>query len=64
MLVGNDGQGFQRRQGEPERWFEAFGEEPYGIVALRLGRHAIATGNLANFNAAAVGGTRGDQLID
>jgi len=33
-------------------------------VALRLGGHAIAAGNFANFNAAIVGGIFHDQLVE
>ncbi len=35
----------------------------HGVVALRLGSHAIAARNLANLHAAGIGGIARNQLV-
>jgi hypothetical protein len=64
LLVGDDGQGFQRRQRELERRLQALDKEPHRVVALGLGGHAVAAGDLANLDAAIVGGVGGDQFVE
>ena len=64
LLVGNHGQRLERGQGELQRRLEALDKEADGVVALRLGGHAIAAGNFANLDTAAVRGIFGDELID
>ena len=64
LLVGDDGQSFQRRQRELERRLQALHKSADGVVALGLGGHAIAAGDLANLDSAIVGGIVGDELVE
>ena len=64
LLVGDHGQRFQRGQRELEGGFRLLTKSADRVVALRLGGHAVAAGNLANLDAAIVGGILGDQLVE
>ena len=51
LLVGDDGQGFERGQRKTERRLQTFGEGPHHVVLLGLGGHAKSTRNLADLDA-------------
>ena len=51
LLVGDHGQGFQRRQRKLERRLEALDEAADGLVVLRLGGHLEAAGHFPDADA-------------
>src|SRR6185503_14837946 len=52
LLVRDHGQGFERREREPDRRLQALGKITDNVVMLRLGGHAISARDLANLDAA------------
>jgi hypothetical protein len=64
LLVGDDGEGFQRRQREPDGRLQALGEGAHRVVMLGLGGHAEAVGDVADLHAAVFAGVVLDELVD
>ncbi len=64
LLVGDDGEGFERLQGELQGRLERFDEAADGVVVLGLGGEAVTAGDLANLEAAVAGGVVGDELVE
>src|SRR5581483_10955798 len=64
LFVGDYRQGLERLQREPHRWLQTLGEGADHVVVLRLGCHAVSTGNLADFHSALGGGVLHHQFLD
>src|SRR5213082_1227223 len=64
LLVGDDGEGFQGRQREPDGRLQALGEGAHRVVMLGLGGHAEAVGDVADLHAAVFAGVVLDELVD
>ena len=63
LLVGDHREGLQGRQTQLHSRLQALHKHARRVVALRLGRHAVATGNLLDFNTPVVAGVGGNQLV-
>ena len=64
LLVGDHGQGFQRRQRELQRRLQALDEVADGFVMLRLGGHLVAAGDFADGDAVPGLVEFRDQLVE
>ena len=64
LLVGDDGQGFKRRQRKADRRLQALGEGAHHVVLLGLGGHAVAARHLADFNAVVRRAVFGDEFLE
>ena len=64
LLVGDDGEGFERLEGELERRLEGLDEAADGVVVLGLGGEAEAAGDFADLEAAVAVGVVGDELVE
>ena len=61
LLVGDHGEGFERRHRQAQRRLQALDEVAHHVVMLRLGVELLAAGDVADFDAAIVGLIGGDQ---
>ena len=64
LLVGDDGEGFERLKGEFKGRLKGFDEGADGVVVFGAGTDAEAAGDFANFEAAVGGVVVGDELVD
>src|SRR3977135_3514723 len=49
LLVGDDGERFERRKRQPERRLQAFRKCAHYIVLFGFGGHSVSASNLADF---------------
>src|SRR5581483_9921064 len=64
LLVSDDSKGFERRQREPYRRLETFGESANDVMLVRLGGHAVTAGDLAHFDPVIGRGVSGTEFLE